>query len=228
LETLKSFSAKLAIENSPAAIRAQMLAGVPTPSRDIQSTLCQDSYWTLPNLSSVYPWATLQFLCVEDWSTLSGDRSKVKFKNEWDDFLRDMRAIYTGSGAPLLEPTTGIQFLDQLKIKNIDQMRGGLCATTGAKVVRFKEVNDGLLRIQGLYERHVTAIWALLNKLIFTIVDPDTKIEHVRLHPDVLKAKTAESYVDARAAEARQLICKFYTEVERAYVETAQSLKVIG
>lgn len=228
LDTLKSFSAKLAIENSPAAIRAQMLAGVPTPSRDIQTSLCQDSYWTLPNLSNVYPWATLQFLCVEDWSTLSGDRSKVKFKTDWDDFLREMRTVYSGNGAPLLEPTSGTQFLDQLKIKSIDRMKGGLCATGGAKVVRFKEVNDGLLRIQGLYERHVAATWALLNKLIFTIVDPDTKIEHVRLHPDILKASTSESYVNARADEARKLICKFYTEVERAYVETAQNLKVIG
>lgn len=228
LETLKSFGTKLAIENSPAAMRAQSLAGVPTASRDIQTNLCQDSYWTLPNLSNVYPWATLQFLCVKDWSTLSGDRSKVQFEAEWSDFLKGLRDTYTGAGSPLLEGASGAMFLDQFKIKNIERMKGDLCATGGAKIVRPKEVKDGLLRIQGLYERHTAAVWGILNKLIFTVVDPDTKIEHVRLHPDVLKADTAERYVEARATETRRLLSKFYIDIEAAYVEAAQSLKVVG
>ena len=224
LETLKSFRTQLAIENSPAAIRAQALAGAPLPSRDIQTNLCQDPYWTQPNLSRVYPWATLQFLCVRDWTTLTGDRSKVQFESEWSDFITGMDRLYSGAGTPKLERTTNAQFLDQMKIKDIQNL--GPCSRGGVARVKFKEVNDGLLVIQGLYERHVVKMWGILNRLIFLIKDPDTGVEHVRLNPEVLKAASSDKYVADIAAEARKLITTFYNDVEEAYVNAARSLKL--
>lgn len=226
LETLKAFRTQLAIENSPAAMRAQALAGVSTPSRDVRTSICQDPYWTLPNLSRVYPWATLQFLCVKDWSTLSGDRSKVVFEAEWLKFISDLDSLYSAAGNnPTLEHTAKTAFLDQMKFKDINKLTK--CASGPTPIVRFKEVNDGLLEIQGLYERHVAATWRLLNKLIFTIVDPSTKTEIVRLHPDVLKAPTAEKYVEDCATEARKLISDFYTNIERAYLKASANLQVV-
>lgn len=223
LATLKSFGTKLAIENSPAAMRAQTLAGNVLPSRNVTTMPCKDPYWTLENLSTVYPWATLQFLCVKDWGELKDERiTKDVFVEDWDAFLRDLGSIYSGNNAPRLERRGDSKVLNDMRIKDIANLK--ICATDGALTVRRKEVNDGLMVIQGIYERHVAAIWGLLNKLIYTIVDPDTKVEHVRLHPDVLKAETAERYVEERAAEARKLIAKFYIDVEKAYLEAVRNL----
>ena len=222
LETLKDFRAKLAIENSPAAIRAQALGGVPTRDRSIQTNLCQDPYWLMPNLQRVYPWATLQFLCVEDWGTLTGDRSKVAFASEWNDFITKLFSLYNGSGVPKLDRTGASNFLDTMKFKEINELN--ICKSAVSPRVKFKEVQDGLLGIQGLYERHVAAMWNILNSLVFMVEDPDTKTEYVRLHPKVLEAATSEQYVNDRAKEARTLIAQFYYEVEDKYLTAAKSL----
>jgi hypothetical protein len=227
LDTLKDYRGKLAIENSPAAIRAQALAGAPLPNRDIKTNLCQDPYWTQPSLSQVYPWATLQFLCVKDWSTLTGDRSKVVFESEWDTFLNDLEKTYSKStnDGPELVRDGSSKFLDRMKITNVQRLAA--CSTGGIAQVKFKEVNDGLLEIQGLYERHVPRVWEVLNRLIFLIKDPDTGIEHVRLNPEVLKAASSADYVSNIAEEARTLIATFYNDVENAYVRAAKALKAV-
>lgn len=227
LDTLKDYRGKLAIENSPAAIRAQALAGAPLPNRDIKTNLCQDPYWTQPSLSQVYPWATLQFLCVKDWSTLTGDRSKVVFESEWDTFIEELGKTYSkeANDCPELVRDGNLKFLDRMKITNVQRLAA--CSTGGIAQVKFKEVNDGLLEIQGLYERHVPRMWAILNRLIFLIKDPDTGIEHVRLNPEVLKAASSDQYVSDIAKEARELIATFYNSIENAYVRAAKDLKPV-
>lgn len=224
LDTLKDFRAKLAIENSPAAIRAQALGGVPTRDRNIQTNLCQDPYWLMPNLQRVYPWATLQFLCVDDWATLTGDRSKVVFAPEWSKFINDMFSLYNGDKVPKMERTGTSEFLDTMKFTDINNLK--VCAAAAAPRVKFKEVQDGLLKIQGIYERHVKEMWGILNSLVFLVEDPDTKTEYVRLHPKVLEANTSEEYVNDRAKEARKLISKFYYNIEKAYLDAAKTLQV--
>lgn len=227
LDTLKDYRGKLAIENSPAAIRAQALAGAPTPNRNIKTNLCQDPYWTQPSLSQVYPWATLQFLCVEDWATLTGDRSKVVFKPEWKTFLEALGSTYSkgANDGPELVRDGGAMFLDRMKFAGVQRLAA--CSTGGIAEVKFKEVNDGLLEIQGLYERHVPRVWEILNRLIFLIKDPDTGIEHVRLNPEVLKADSSADYVAKVAEDARKLIGTFYANIENAYMRAAKSLKSV-
>ena len=225
LETLNDFRNKLAVENSPAAIRAQTLGGVPTRDRTIQTNVCQDPYWIMPSLSRVYPWATLQFLCIKEWDKLSGDRSRVPFEPEWTNFIADLGALYNGSGVPQLERTGASSFLDQMKFKDVNKL--AVCKSGPAPRVKFKEVQDGLLEIQGLYDRHVQDIWALLNDLIIVVEDPDTKQDFVRLNSQVLDAANTESYVATKAAVARKLIADFYLAVERAYLKAAGNLIVV-
>jgi hypothetical protein len=109
-----------------------------------------------------------------------------------------------------------------MKFKDINKLE--LCKSAVSPRVKFKEVQDGLLTIQGLYERHVKAMWNILNSLVFMVEDPDTKTEYVRLHPKVLEAATSEQYVNDRAKEARTLIAQFYYDVEKAYLTAAKTL----
>jgi hypothetical protein len=221
LETLKSFRQQLALENSPAAMRAQALAGVVLPNRDVQTNVCNDPFWTLPNLSRVYPWATLQFLCVKDWATLTGDRSKVEFAPQWDTFLD---GIFGASGvykSPLRVEKTG-KFLDQIKVKDFDKF-----AVCSSPRVRPKQVKDALLEIQGVYERHVANMWGILNALIVILKDPETKTEFVRLHPGVTAGASSKAYIDEVANKARDLIATFYVEIESKYVTAIGRLQSV-
>jgi len=219
LETLKSFRQQLALENSPAAMRAQTLAGVTLPNRDVQTNVCNDPYWTLPNLSRVYPWATLQFLCVEDWNTLTGDRSKVRFNSVWKSvFLSGLRSAY-GNKIVLDKPEA--EFLDQIKVTT-NSLR--VCAAGPAARVKPKQVKDALLEIQGLYERHVANVWEILNSLIVVLKDAETQTEFVRLHPNVTAGDSSEAYIQDIAAKATNLLAKFYVDVERTYVNAAERL----
>jgi hypothetical protein len=88
-------------------------------------------------------------------------------------------------------------------------------------------VQDGLLELQGLHERHVATMWKILNDLIYVIVDPETKTEVVRLNPAIVSLtsnKSSKQYVDDKATEARDALLDFYSKVEETYVRTARKL----
>jgi hypothetical protein len=224
-QTLKSFGTLMARESSPAAVRARRLALQENPDRSVSIGICADPFWTEANLSKIYSWATLQFLCVENWEEVSAsDRKTTRFADEWRGFISGIQAAYRGIGVTLEQPE-GTLFLDQMRIKGVADIP--ICKAVGpTPLVKYQEVQEGLGRLQVLYQEHVRAVWALLNDLIYTIEDPDTKTEVVRLHPKVTQLESSEAYVQEKAVQARALIAKFYVAVEQAYADTISILKV--
>ncbi len=226
-DTFKLFRDLIPKQSSPAAVRANTLAALENRDRTVQTAVCRDPYWFEPNLSKIYPWATLQFLSISNWKDLADDRSKIKPEKEWTDFLDELGKIY--SSAPKLERAVGANFLDQMRFSKVNEL--SLCKTSQNPRVRFKEVQDGILALQGIHERHVAKMWSILNDLIFVIEDPDTRTEMVRLHPNVVSSTSklsSESYVKNKAKEAREAIAHFYLDVERTYMKSIQELQVVG
>jgi hypothetical protein len=84
--------------------------------------------------------------------------------------------------------------------------------------VGFRDIQNTLVKLQGLYDGHIVHMWRLINSLIFTIVDPVKKTEMVRLH------KNSQKHVEAIADEARDRIADFYIQVERVYSETVKKM----
>ena len=221
-DTLKLFRELIPKQSSPAAVRANTLVAKENRDRTVQVGVCRDPYWNEPNLGKIYPWATFQFLSIMDWRTLADSRS-VKFHPEWNSFLKKLQEeIYTT--APKFERKGDANFLDQMRFSNLSGLKKEVCEKG---TVRFKEVQDGLLALQGLYERHVPAMWNILNSLIIVIEDPDTKTEIVRLHPNIVSPTatiSSKQYVDEQAAKARGLLAEFYEAVERTYMTTVANL----
>ncbi len=218
---IKRAQSALGAESNPAAVRAYLLAGEEKPNRTVLTAVCSDPYWSAPNLSSVYPWATLQLLAVKDLTKM-GEKASVKFHDEWTEFLEGLKKIYDDAdiGVSLQLPSTGPNFLDSISVKGLGD--SSICRNP---VSPYKPVQDGLLRLQGLYEEHVAEIWEILNGLIVLVVDPVTKAEIVKLHPKVIEEGTASrKYVERVAARAREAITAYYLDVEKVYVGTIQTI----
>ena len=226
VDTLKSFRDMMVRQSSPAATRAVTLSTKINADRTIQTNICRDPYWSEANLSRVYPWATLQFLSVSDWSKLSKE-SRVAdsiLMPEWRKFVDDLERLYARTGAKLTRSVPTAYFLDQLRVTDIDKIR--VCAEGRSGSVPFLPIQAAIAELQAIYTVHVAAVWSILNSLIVVIVDPAKKMEVVRLHPDVFggTVKSSKSYVEEKAAAARRLIVDFYLATERIYVETIMKL----
>jgi len=231
MDTLKSFRELIARQSSPAATRAITLSTKVNADRTIQTNICRDPLWvgsetTTANLSRVYPWATLQFLCVSDWSKLSKE-SRVAdsiLMPEWRDFVSSLESLYPRAGVKLTRTVPGALFLDQLRITDVDKIR--VCAEGRSMAVPFTQIQPALAELQTVYTAHVAAVWDILNSLIVVIADPSKKTEVVRLHPDVFGGTVTSSkkYVEEKAAQARKLIKDFYLKVETIYVDTISRL----
>ena len=225
-DTLKQFRGSVSAESSPAAVRATTLAALENRDRTVQTGICTDKYWTMPNLGRVYPWSTLQFLSIRDWSTLSEDRSKTQFEPEWDNFLSELSSLYNGTDSnPKLERPGDTKFLDQMRITNVSNM--SICKQSQNPRVAFQEVQAGIQTLQELYKNHVRTMWDILNSLILVIVDPETQQEVVRLHPSVVAGASSERYVNERASAARKAIKEYYIAVEKAYLKAGGSLRLV-
>jgi hypothetical protein len=180
----------------------------------------------MPNLARVYPWSTLQFLSVRDWSALSEDRSKTQFEPEWDNFLSKLSSLYNGTGSnPKLERPGETKFLDQMRITNVANL--AICKQSQNPRVAFQEVQAGIQELQALYRDHVRKMWGILNSLILVIVDPETQQEVVRLHPNVVAGASSADYVNERAKEARSAIAEYYIAVEKAYLTAGSNLRLV-
>lgn len=221
-DALKLFKDALPKQSSPAAVRVYTLASKINPDRTIQLGVCRDPYWTEPNLSKVYPWATFQFLSVESWEGLK-DRTTTKFYPEWRSFISDLTALYSGGAdRPKLTRLSESAFLDQLKISDVEKMT--ICETPERqRVSRPDLIRASIDRIQALYKDHVKAMWAILNSLIVVIVDPEKKTEVVRLHPNVVSG-SSRRYVEDIATRTREILAKFYIAVEREYLAVLSEL----
>lgn len=221
-DALKLFKDSLPKQSSPAAVRVYTLASKINPDRTIQLGVCRDPYWSEPNLSKVYPWATFQFLSVETWEGLK-DRTTTKFYPEWRSFISDLASLYSGgSDRPKLTRLSESAFLDQLKISDVEKMT--ICeAPERQRVSRPDLIRASIDRIQALYKEHVKAMWSILNSLIVVIVDPEKKTEVVRLHPNVVSGPSRR-YVEDIATKTRELLAKFYIAVEREYLAVLTEL----
>jgi hypothetical protein len=155
---------------------------------------------------------------------LTVDPAKMEFEAEWSEFISELKQIYNTlkltvtEGSVVMGATmVSSKLLERMSIKGMDKL--SFCANP--RTNNFRAIQDGLLRIQGLYEEHVKRMWAILNALIVVIEDPTRQSRIVRLHP---KATTGTQrsleYIQTRAAEARVAIKDFYLAVERTYVDT--------
>jgi hypothetical protein len=217
LNAYKRFREAYNNQSSPATVRAKTLAASVNGDRSVNVGACQDPYWKESNLGQVYPWATLQYLCIKDLTAAAADASRpLQFADEWSEFLKELRAIYGRLDLKIEGAAGGPDVLERLSVK-------GVAALPFCKdpKVGYRVIQDGLLRIQGLYEEHVASMWAILNNLIVVIEDPSREARIVRLHPKATTGtQSSLKYIDARAAEARKAIAKFYIDVEREYVDT--------
>jgi len=222
LNTLKVYRDLIPKQSSPAAVRANTLAALVNRDRTIQTGVCRDPYFSEPILSKIYPWATFQFLCTEDWKKLTDDKTQTKFATPWTRFITTLSTeIYTT--APKLDRGT-MDFLEQMKFSKVGDIR--VCKNTQNPRVKFNEVQEALSAIQNRYQQHVTAMWAVLNELILVIQDPETKADTVRLHPNVVKmdGKSSFEYVADKASKAQELLGAFYTDIERIYATAIASM----
>ncbi len=225
LDTLRNYKQLIPDESSPAAVRAFTLAGKVNPDRTVNTDICNDPYWRLGGLHLIYPWATLQFLSVNNWEKLGTSGGTGVFHDTWLAFLRDLRSLYNDTpGRPKITGAADSQILRGQTFTNMDELP--ICASTRSPRVRFIKIQDGLLALQGRYERHVRRVWELLNSLIVVIVDPETREQTVRLHPSVYSSGSRE-YVERQAATARALLSEFYLGVEHDYLNTVGSLVAI-
>ena len=71
MQTLETYKTKLSIDSCPAMIRTKSLLDELTSKHSIRTRFCSDIYWSQTNLSKIYPYTTLQFLCISDWSSPS-------------------------------------------------------------------------------------------------------------------------------------------------------------
>jgi hypothetical protein len=270
LTTFRKHAGEIGAANNPAQIRATLLAGEVLRDRTIQTRICQDPYWNATNLSSVYPWAALQFLCIDNYRALGettvaaarplevvptpaggagigqpapvpvrpvaptpvGTTTRPKLVPEWTRFLSELRELYRGeeAGLPSLSASasTPAQMLEDIRFVNVAKARG--CDKSGRSPrARFQEIQNGVLRLQGLYEEHAKEVWKILNSMIYLIEDPDSKTELVRLNPKVFAGgDSTRSFIDEKAEEARKLLIEYYLAIERTYTETIQRMRVLS
>lgn len=128
INQLRHFNDLIPKQSSPAAVRAITLAGLLDASRAVHTNVCNDPYWTsTPNLSAIYPWATLQFLCLKGVTAKKEknpsrafeaepskkqlmDASRYEFEPEWTEvFISGLRKQYdTTPKLKISEKASGI------------------------------------------------------------------------------------------------------------------------
>lgn len=222
-ELFKTYANIIPTESTPAVVRAYALRGTMDPNtRKFRPAVCADEYWNKKDLSYITPWATFQFLSTKNWEKLTG-QTDVPMEDEWVSFIRELESIYNGTGCPkFVVPASGMKLLKFMSFTGIKNTK--LCEKEDTPFVGFRKVQDGVLRLQGLYAEHTKRVWVILNSLISLIRDPDRKIEVVRLNDAVLRAPSSSQYVKERAAEARRALLDYYTAVERTYVDVIKSI----
>jgi len=226
LTTLKGFKDLYVKKSCPASVRAHTIMLHENPDRTIRSGICNDPYWTEPNLNRIFAFATLQFLCINDWSMIGTQQlSSNTFVPEWTTFVKGLSDIY---GTFL----TGTGTLDQMSFK-MSASGLPLCVLDPTSrtypreiTVKFQEVKACIDGIQEEYTRHTGVIWKILENLVEVIEDPETKTDLVRLVPKATRTGT-KAYIDSIATEARAEIVQHYLTVEKMYYTAAKMLKVL-
>jgi hypothetical protein len=220
MDSFKVFRDLLPRQSSPAHVRAYTLAGRLNPNRTVDTAVCQDPYWRESTLAKVYPWATLQFLCIKDWSKIAPGND-ANFESDWPSFIDKLASIYSGVPGLRLEKRNNL--LEQISVKGYDKL--SICGQPQA----FGPIQEGIATLQTNYAAHVPKVWALLNELIVVIQVEDNsgaKRDVVRLHPRIVTGtvRTTSEYVSEKATQARTLLTAFYQSIEQEYVNTINKL----
>ena len=212
LGRIKAFRTAIASQSSPAEERAAALIGAGfDENRNIRTNVCNDPYWKKGNLGEIHPWATLQFLAINDWKD-AGNRN-VKLNKRWEEFKDELKKIY-GEKINMIAPQ-----IEQWRF-NVNDL--SVCKNNTAKQAPvFAAINA----LQNLYVPHVTQTWNIINSLIMIIKHPESGKDIIRFHPNVIRSgKSSYKYVREIADKALSLITKHYLEVENVYYKAAQSL----
>ena len=213
LDRLKYFQKGVATQSCPAEERAATLMGAGfDESRNIRTAICNDPYWKKSNLNDVHPWATFQFLAIDEWEN-AGDRSKPTLNSEWTSFLDGLKNIYEDKF------NRQSPFLDQARFSGMDKLP--VCTTGG--VANQAKVFAGINELQTLYKSHVTKIWSLINSLIVVIQHPETKKDIIRFHPNVLRSgKSSRKNVGQVAKDTMVALREHYLAIETTYYRVAK------
>jgi hypothetical protein len=200
-------------QSSPATVRAKTLAASVNEDRTVNVAACQDPYWTQSTLGQVYPWATFQYLCIKDLTKAGASPATTP---HWSKFVSELGEVYEKLGLKLEKGMNPTPLLENMSVKGVSNLEACKTGKTG-----FRVIQDGLLRLQGLYEEHVETMWGILNSLVVVIEDPVRKARIVRLHPKAVSGpESSKKYIEALAEEARNAIGEFYIAVETTYVDT--------
>jgi len=205
------------MRSSPARVRAKTLAGVWNPATREQTTgVCSDSYWITDEkktLESIFPWATLQFLYIQNMSAYAKADVPTLETEAWKtDFLTPLRGVYSGEEQRLPSIAGSETLLSKLRFTPASQKP--LCTNSA---VSAPIIQAGINAFYEIYNAHVTAVVEILNNLVQVLKDPETNVDMIRLHSKVAQSEDSAAYVKEQTKKAREAISKFYVDIEKEY-----------
>ena len=235
LQTLENYKTKLAIDSCPAMIRSKSLVDEITEKRSIRTRFCSDMYWSQSSLSKIYPYTTLQFLCIQDWSTPN------ILEPAFNTFCENLVNLYndaSGVAPRIISPTSGSAKplsvsgegtpLKQLQFGYLDTMRFDSAmyeklkqeyCSSGYITSESKYLADVVKDLNNEFRMHITSVLKIINSLIIIIKDPDTNQQVVRLSPEITSRKrSTNKFIMEQKENAIALISKHYVRVEELYL----------
>lgn len=217
-QTLSTFKDLIVKKSCPAAVRANTLSiSFDESTHTTRTGVCNDPYWKEPDLSKIYPYATLQFLSMEDFKEYSISTQK-RVRSEWTQFLSDLSGVYSG-------PVTIRGAGSTSRLENLSFKVSGLpVCTTKSPFVKFEAVQNALNEIYTEYNNHVIKIWNIINKLVVVFTDPETRENIIRLNPNVTNVESM-MYINGVAKMAIEQLTQHYLNIERIYYGAAQLLE---
>ena len=228
LQTLDTYKTKLALDSCPAMIRSKSLLDEITESRRARTKFCSDIYWSQPNLGKIYPYTTLQFLCIKDWS--SPNLLEGSFTTFCDNYVK-LYNDASGFAPKLFSPTaqkdiSGVQ--TQAQFGRLDSMRFDSASyesfkkqfcSAGPIVSEPKDITPILQELNAEFKQHITSVLAIIDSLIIVIKDPDTDSYVARLSPEITSRKrSTKEFILKQKEAAIARISSHYLRVEELYL----------
>jgi len=228
LQTLDTYKTKLALDSCPAMIRSKSLLDEITESRRARTKFCSDIYWSQPNLGKIYPYTTLQFLCIKDWS--SPNLLEASFTTFCDNYVK-LYNDAAGFAPKLFSPTaqkdiSGVQ--TQAQFGRLDSMRFDSASyesfkkefcSAGPIVSEPKDITPILQELNAEFKQHITSVLAIIDSLIIVIKDPDTGSYVARLSPEITSRKrSTKEFILKQKEAAIARISSHYLRVEELYL----------
>jgi hypothetical protein len=215
-------------------IRVKSLLDEITEKRLIRTRICSDMYWTQTTLSKIYPYTTLQFLCIQDWS------SPNILDASFGTFCERLVQVYadaSGSAPKLLSPrpsspspttipTIQFGYLDAMRFDPVsyDTLKREKC-TNGVLITDPKYVVDGISEMNTEFQQHITSVLNIIDSLIIVLKDPDTGERVVRLSPEISsKKRPTKKSILVQRDKAISVISNHYIRIEEIYVRALRRI----